>query len=192
MQTIRMIPFVMVWTLLGCQTQMTTQPKSDTARSDLQPATGAYHDAIETIATSEDKEAVLAADKVLRSGGLPAIDSLRNHLSDRRVPPSNYLTRAVTGTPDMGDHCFWLIQDMVEPPVPKLYGSLYTALNRANVGEWLDNQARETLLELQIEAASQSLELAKADFEQNSPPHAQKAIELYTERLQKLKAGVEG
>lgn len=91
----------------------------------------------------------------------------------------------------MGDHCFWLIQDMIEAPVPKLYASLYSSLNRANVAEWLDDRSGAALAELQIAAASQSLELAQTDFERNANPHAKKALAIYTERLNKLKAQVE-
>ncbi len=45
-------------------------------------------EAIETIATSSDRDAVNAAVVKLRAGELPAIRALVHHLSDSRQPPS--------------------------------------------------------------------------------------------------------
>ena len=188
MHTIRLLTIVSVLTLAGCQSRGPAQPqaKNKDGGHGSDAAADAYDDAIETIATNDNQQAVQSADKTLRNGGSTAIASLRRHLIDRRIPPSNYLTRAVTGTPDMGDHCFWLIQDMIEPPVSK--SNQYSKLNRSNISEWLDDRAGKTLLELQIDAASESLELAKTDLKQNGTPRAKNAIETFTKRIQTLKA----
>jgi hypothetical protein len=61
-------------------------------------------EAVETIATSTDPNAVNTAGVKLRAGGRASIDVLVRHLSDSRRPPSNYLTRAVAGEVNMGDH----------------------------------------------------------------------------------------
>ena len=147
--------------------------------------------AIEVIATSDDVGRVRAADETLRDGGLDAIAALRKHFQDNRIPPSNYLTRAVSGQPDMSDHCFWLVQDMIEPPVPKLYAGLYSVLSFDTIGKWLDKRHDKSMQELRIEAASMSLAAAKKDFETTAESHVQKAVDIYTKRLAELNGGGE-
>ena len=145
--------------------------------------TDAFEAAIETIASSNDIDMVRKADTKLRSSGRAAIDSLRKHLADNRVPASNYLSRTVDGIPNMSDHCFWLIQDIIEPPVPKLYASLYSVLTTENVGRWLDDRAEKSIIELQRDAAQTSLNHAKSDFETKDASYAKQAIEIYSKRL---------
>ena len=142
--------------------------------------------AIDVIATSNDVEEVRAADETLRDGGLVAIVALREHFQDNRVPTPNYLTRAVSGQPDMSDHCFWLVQDMIEPPVPKLYAGLYSVLSPNTIGKWLDDRHGKSMQQLRIDAASVSLAAAKKDFENTAESHARKAMDIYTERLAEL------
>jgi len=170
--------------ILYADVTLSAQPNTVNA----QKAANIYDKAIETIALSQDKDAVHAASDTLRKGGLKAINSLRKHLNDGRVSKSNHLMRTVIGMPDMGDHCFWLIQDIIEPAVPKLYSSMYASLSRDNITKWLDDRSEATLVELQIAAASQSLEKAKTDFEGNAKPYAKQAITIYSNRLNKLKA----
>ena len=117
-----------------------------------QPPIGRDFDiAIETIATSTNRDAVNAAGKALRNGGLPAIHALVRHLKDRRQPPSNFLARAVSGRVDMGDHCFWLIQDMLESHKSKMDAS-FSPLDKKNVAKWLSDRKGKSLAELRREA----------------------------------------
>ena len=115
------------------------------------PAVSEFDAAIETIATSTDRDAVNAADAKLRSGGLPAIRALVRHLTDSRRPPSNYLTRAVAGEVDMGDHSFWLIQDILESHTSKQDAS-YSPLEKDSVAKWLADREGMSLAHLRREA----------------------------------------
>jgi hypothetical protein len=141
-----------------------------------------FDKAFETIATSTDPDAVKAAAATLRNGGIPAINVLRKHLSDKRFPPPNHpLQRAVRAKPTMGVHAFWLIQAMVETRVAKAY-QRYSVLTPTNVEQWLDARRGKSILELQVDAATASLKRANRDVEV-----AQQAIELYSEQLRKLR-----
>ncbi len=115
------------------------------------PAVSEFDGAIETIATSADRDAVNAADAKLRSGGLHAIRALLKHLTDSRRPPSNYLTRAVSGEVDMGVHSFWLIQDILESHTSKMDAS-YSPLEKEGVAKWLANREGMSLAHLRREA----------------------------------------
>lgn len=120
-------------------------------RAKKAPEISEFKEAIETIATSADRDAVNAADAKLRRGGLPAIHALVQHLTDSRRPPSNYLTRAVSGEIDMGDHSFWLIQDILESHTSKLDAS-YSPLEKTSVANWLAEREGMSLAQLRREA----------------------------------------
>ena len=115
------------------------------------PAVSEYHEAIETIATSTDRDAVSAAGAKMRIGGLPAIHALVEHLTDSRRAPSTYLTRAVSGEVDMGDHSFWLIQDILESHTSKMDAS-YSPLEKNSVAKWLVDRKGMSLANLRREA----------------------------------------
>ena len=182
------IALVTILLTVGCnQSGGESNTLEDKGRSHSSPSPTQFDAAIETIATSTDMDAVHAAADALRSGGLPAIRALRGHLSDKRIPPSDYLTRAVSGTPDMSDHCFWLIQDMIEPGVPKLYREAYAVLTRDNVEQWLDDRGGKSIVELQIDAAAASLDRAERDFDTSGESHAKEAFHIYSERLSELR-----
>ena len=142
--------------------------------------------AIETIATSTDLAAVNASLRTLHGGGRPAIDALREHLSDERVIPAVHTTRRAVGTATMGQQAFWSIQDMVEKTRVPLVNKTYYVLTRSDVEDWLDRHQGKSLVGLQIEAASASLGLAKRDYEMNKIPDARNAIEEYSELLVEL------
>ena len=182
-QIFSILAFVVM--LIGC---VKSEPNSSSSIKTQQSNTQSnqFDVAIEVIATSDDVEEVLAADATLRGGGLVAINALRKHFNDNRVPPSNYLTRAVSGQPDMSNHCFWLVQDMIEAPVPKLYASLYSVLSPDTIDKWLDDRVGKSIHDLRIDAASTSLAAAKKNFEDTAESHAQKAMDIYTKRLAEL------
>ena len=171
--------------LIGCGKSEPEVSSSIDAKQTNTPS-NRFDAAIEVITTSDDVDKVHVADETLRAGGLVAIAAMRKHFQDNRVPPSNYLTRAVTGTPDMSDHCFWLVQDMIEPPVPKLYAGLYSVLTPETIAKWLDDRENKSMQQLRVDAASMSLEAAKKDFETTAETHAQKAVDIYTKRLMDL------
>jgi hypothetical protein len=176
------IPLILMLGLaVGCNAP-NKDPKIQSLTSAENPESK-FDSAIETIATSADMAEVHAADLVLREGGMLAITALREHLKDNRVPPSDYLTRAVSRKPSMGTHCYWLIQDVVEPPVPKRFASLYATLNAGNIEEWLDERSGKSIIDLKIDAATNSLKLAQDDFDTNTDASVNRAVEIYRERL---------
>jgi hypothetical protein len=174
---------------IGCYTAPSNSGDGDNGSatdsvSQIDPSLSEYDIAIETIATSSDLGAARAADAFLRKGGLAAINSLRKHLHDDRIPSSNYLTRSVLGKPSMANHCFWLIQDIVAPETVK--SDPYSALSFDEVEQWLDGRANKTFHELRLDAAATSFARAKEDFETNGGKFAQNAMESYGNRLKEL------
>jgi hypothetical protein len=149
------------------------------------PASSGLEEAIETIATSSDRTAVNASDAQLRSGGLPAIRVLVQHLSDSRSPPSNYLTRAVSGEVDMGDHSFWLIQDILESHTSKMDAS-YSPLEKDNVEKWLADRKGMSLAQLRREACIGAFAKIFAMGEKYPNFDVQPVIMSYAKRLVEL------
>lgn len=146
---------------------------------------GDFDSAIETIATSTDQAAVSAAAEQLQSGGLPAIQSLLKHLDDQRQAASRYyLARSVTGPVDVGDHCFWLIQDILETLPPKKLQ--YSALSKTNIATWLSARDGETLAELRRDACVGALAEILAASKANPDRDFQAAYAFYTKQLIKL------
>ncbi|MEL6108504.1 MAG: hypothetical protein AAFU85_20965 [Planctomycetota bacterium] len=160
----------------------------DDPRTDRVP--GSYPDfetAIEVIATTEDIYEAGEAAAHLYEGGIPAINALRNHLSDQRVIPSGFCTRSLNQPGQtMDEQALWSIQDMIEPQAPKLLAGYYQVLSRETVEQWLDRREDMSITGLQIEAASTWLSRAQRDFESSGSPHAQAVIELCQERLNEL------
>lgn len=109
------------------------------------------NESIEIIATSTERDAVNAAGAKLRSGRLSAIRALVPHLTDSRRPPSDFLTRAVSGDVDMGDHSFWLIQDILESHTSKM-DAQYSPLQKDSVAKWLSDREGMSLAQLRREA----------------------------------------
>jgi len=154
------------------------QPRETSASREL-------HEAIETIATSTNRDAVNAAGAKLRTGGLPAVHILVQHLSDSRRPPSNYLTRAVSGEVDMGDHSFWLIQDIFEPHNSKMDTS-YSPLEIESVAKWLAEREGMTLAQLRREACIGAFAKILAMRDKYPDFDVRPAIVTYAERLVEL------
>lgn len=145
--------------------------------------------AIETIATSSNRDTVNAAGKKLREGGLPAIGALAHHLADRRRPPSNYLTRAVSGRADLGDHCFWLIQDILESHTSKLDAS-YSPLDKQNVAKWLADREGKSLAELRRDACIGAFAKILAMGEEHPQIDIRPTVMSYAKRLVELDQAV--
>ena len=145
-------------------------------------AVSEFDEAIETIATSTDRDAVNAAGAKLREGGLPAVRTLVQHLTDSRTPPSNYLTRAVEGRVDMGDHSFWLIQDILESHTSKLDAS-FSPLAKNGVAKWLADREGLSLAHLRREACIGSFAKILAMKARHPDFDVQPVIMSYAERL---------
>ncbi len=139
-------------------------------------------EAIETIATSSDQDAVKAAGAKLRAGGLPAIRALVTHLSDSRQPVSNNLTRAVSGKSDMSDQSFWLIQDILESHTSKTDAS-YSPLEKDNVEKWLADRKGMSLSQLRREACIGAFAKILAMGEKHPNFDVRPAIMAYAKRL---------
>lgn len=158
-------------------------------RGDTTLAISDFEQAIEVIATSTDSGAVHAADSKLRSGGLPAIQALVKHLTDSREAPSRYLTRAVAGEPDMGDHSFWLIQDILESHTSK-QDALYSPLEKESVAKWLAVRDGLSLAHLRREACIGAFEKIFAMSKEYPEFDANPVIRDYAERLVKLNKAI--
>lgn len=155
-----------------------TQAKTSLANSGLE-------EAIETIATSSNRDAVNAADAKLRTGGLPAIRVLVQHLTDSRRPPSSYLTREVSEDVDMGDHSFWLIQDILETHTSKSDAS-YSPLEKNKVEKWLADREGMSLAQLRREACIGAFAKIFAIGEKYPNNDIQPVIMSYAKRLVEL------
>jgi hypothetical protein len=149
------------------------------------PAVSEFNEAIETIATSTDRDAVNAAGAKLRSGGLPAIRALVQHLTDSRRPPTHYLTRAVSGQVDMGVHSFWLIQDILESHTSKQDAS-YSPLEKDSVAKWLADREGMSLANLRREACIGAFAKILAMGKEYPDFDVRPVIMRYAERLVEL------
>ena len=165
---------------IGPSKSQTTQP----------PIGREFNSAIETIATSTNRDAVNDADTALRNGGLPAINALVRHLEDRRQAPSNYLTRAVSGRVDMSDHCFWLSQDILESHKSKMHAS-YSPLDKQNLSKWLSDRDGKSLAELRREACIGSFAKIFAFGRDHPDFDIRPPVVSYAERLVELDRAVQ-
>lgn len=171
--------FALVALSLGCRGSR----RDDT----IPPPYPNFESAIEAIATSSDLSEANAAAVQLYSGGVPAIDVLRKHLSDDRVIPSPFCSRAVNAGPiSVGEQSFWTIQDMIETTrLPKSLRN-YLILTPDGVERWLDDRKGKLIRELQVDAAKASFAAARKDFQSRGDSNARAAMELYAEQLQAL------
>lgn len=137
--------------------------------------------ALGAIEASADWDAAHSEAAPLSIGVLPAIETLRGHLANDRVISREHSLTSSVGT--MGDHAFGAIQDAIYAYLPNRYKA-YSAFSRSDVGDWLDRHDGKSLVELQIEAASTSLERAKQEYETTGNPDAHAAIGVYGQLLQ--------
>ena len=172
--------------LAGCN-----EPDAASSPGALPAAPQDFAAAIETIATSTDTESVQVAARLLREGGLPALATLAAHLDDKRLPPTDCLTRAVDGTSDPGDHCFWLIQDMLESH-QTLQESSFSGLSRDNTAEWLAQRKELRLVELQRDACRAAIETLERYIEAHPTFDGAREMTAFKQRLAALDASVQG
>ncbi len=174
---------ILIIALVGSSVGCSGSRRDDT----VPPPYPDFESAIEAIATSSDLSEANAAAVQLYSGGVPAIDVLREHLSDDRIIPSPFCSRAVNaGSISVGEQSFWTIQDMIETTrLPKSLRN-YLILTSDSVETWLDDRKGKSIRELQVDAATASFAAAKKDFQSRGNSNARAAMELYGEQLQTL------
>lgn len=140
------------------------------------PANPDFGHALDVIDAYDDWNAAHSEAAPLDVDVLPAVKTLQGYLTDNRVITLEYPTHSVHGT--MGDHAFGAIRDAIESHLPNRYIA-YSAFSRNDVEDWLDRHKGKTLVELQIEAASTSLERAKRKYEQDGNQDAESAVAVY-------------
>lgn len=182
------------------QPQNSQQPKAGNQQPLLPPKirektkdiTDVLSEAYEILATTDQRKAANEAAAVLYRGQLDTVKFLSKKLKDDRQPPSGYLTRQVTGTPTMGQHAFWMIQDIVEPgvinesrvtAVPRAYHGL-SVVSENTISEWV--KSNKTLREMQIAAADGALKKMRAQAKKNPSQANQKALNIFETRMNVL------
>jgi len=146
---------------------------SDTRLSsrDVSAITPEYERAIKDLAEGKDPQTVKTAIQVLSDAKTEAFPALIKHLSDTTSASVEYFGRPdiqcwpqTTPCPPweltIGEACFDIIQAEVEGNWPKAYRSYYT-LTAGNVGEWWEARRTMSLKDLQLDAATTSLEHAR-------------------------------
>ena len=138
---------------------------------DVSAMTPEYERAIQDLAESKDRQTVKTAIQVLSDAKTRAFPALIKYLSDKTPASVEYFgARAVQCAPQatpcppwqptIGEACFAIIQSEVEGNWPKGYRSHYT-LTAENVGEWWESRRTMSLKDLQLDAATSSLERAR-------------------------------
>jgi len=130
-----------------------------------------YERAIQDLAAGKDPQTVKTAIQVLSGAKTQAFPTLIKHLSDKTPASVEYFglrdiqcapqtTPCPPWQPRIGEACFVIIQSEVEGNWPKAYRSHYT-LTAENVREWWESRRTMSLKDLQLDAATTSLERAR-------------------------------
>lgn len=138
---------------------------------DVSAITPEYERAIQDLAEGKDRQTVNTAVQVLSDAKTRAFPALIKHLSDKTPASVEYFggrdiqcapqtTPCPPWQPTIGEACFDIIQSEVEGNWPKTYRSHYT-LSAGNVGEWWESRRTMSLKDLQLDAATTSLERAR-------------------------------
>jgi len=138
---------------------------------DVSAITPEYERAIQDLAEGKDSQTVKTAILVLSDAKTQAFPALIKHLSDKTPASVEYFgLRAILCAPQttpcppwqptIGEACFEIVQSEVEGNWPKAYRSYYT-LTAGNVGEWWESRRTMSLKDLQLDAATTSLERAR-------------------------------
>ena len=138
---------------------------------DVSAITPQYEQAIQDLAEGQDPQTVITAIRLLSDAKTQAFPALIKHLSDKTPASYEYFglrdllcaqqtTPCPPSQPTIGEACFEIIQSEVEGNWPKAYRSHYT-LTAGNVGEWWESRKTMSLKDLQLDAATTSLERAR-------------------------------
>jgi hypothetical protein len=137
----------------------------------LSAITPEYERAIQDLAEGKDPQTVIRAIQVLSNAKTQPFPALIEHLSDktpasfeffglRAVQCAPQTTPCPPWQPTIGEACFEIIQSEVEGNWPKAYRSYYT-LTAGNVREWWESRRTMSLKDLQLDAATTSLDRAR-------------------------------
>jgi hypothetical protein len=138
---------------------------------DVSAITPEYERVIQDLAEGKDSQTVITAIRVLSEAKTQAFPALIKHLNDktpasveffslRDILCAQQTTPCPPWQPTIGEACFEIIQSEVEGNWPKAYRSHYI-LTAENVGEWWESRKTMSLKDLQLDAATTSLERAK-------------------------------
>ena len=130
-----------------------------------------YERAIQDLAEGTDPKKVKTAIQVLSDAKTQAFPALIKYLNDKTPASVEYFgardiqcapqaTPCPPWQPTIGEACFVIIQSEVEGNWPKAYRSHYI-LTAGNVGEWWESRRTMSLKDLQLDAATTSLERAR-------------------------------
>ncbi|HEY0765414.1 MAG TPA: hypothetical protein VGD61_23755 [Pyrinomonadaceae bacterium] len=151
-----------------------------------------YERAIQDLTEGKDPQTVKTAILVLSDAKTQAFPALIKHLSDK-TPASveHFSLRAILCAPEstpcppwqptIGEACFEILQSEVEGNWPKAFRSHYI-LTADNVGEWWESRRTMSLKDLQLDAATTSLERAKRNGDAD-------AIRFLQEHLKDVQSG---
>lgn len=132
-----------------------------------------YERAIKDFAEGTDPQRIKTAILVLGAAKTEAFPALIKYLSDKTPASVEYFglrnllcgpqtTPCPPWQPTIGDACFEMIQSEVEGNWPRAYRSHYI-LTAENVGEWWESRRTMSLKDLQLDAATTSLERARRE-----------------------------
>jgi len=138
---------------------------------DVSATTPEYERAIQDLAEGKDPQTVKTAVQVLSNAKTRAFPALIKHLTDK-TPASveHFGVRDIMCAPQtnpcppwqptIGEACFEIIHSEVEGNWPKAYRNHYI-LTAGNVGDWWESRRTMSLKDLQLDAATTSLEHAR-------------------------------
>ena len=146
-------------------------PDARLSSREVSARTPEYERAIQDLAEGKDRQTLKSAIQVLSDAETRAFPALIKHLSNKTPASVEYFgARAVQCAPQItpcppwqptiGEACFAMIQSEVEGNWPKAYRGHYT-LTAENVGEWWESRRTMSLKDLQLDAATTSLERAR-------------------------------
>ena len=137
---------------------------------DVSAITPEYERAIQDLAEGKDPQTVKTSIQILSNAKTRAFPALITHLSDKTPASLEYFggreiqcapqTSPCRWQPTIGEACFEIIQSQVEGNWPKEYSRHYT-LTPGNVDEWWKSRRTMSLKDLQLDAATTSLERAR-------------------------------
>lgn len=162
------LSFIPLLLTVFCACRNTDAPLSSRDASAITPE---YERAIQDLVEGKDPQTVKTAIQVLSAAKTQAFPALIKHLNDKTSASVEYfglrdiLCAPQTNPcspwqPTIGEACFEIIQSEVEGNWPKAYRSHYI-LTAGNVGEWWESRRTMSLKDLQLDAATTSLERAR-------------------------------
>ncbi|WP_339748267.1 hypothetical protein [uncultured Rubinisphaera sp.] len=122
--------------------------------------------AVEVIAISDDSVAVFEAEEYIRKQGVSALPDLAEHMADKRIPPAKtpslyQKTKNVSHTPELGDYCFWMFQEIALDSIFARVNDEFSPFTKSTAKDWIAKRRELSRSEVRRDAAHgilQSLE----------------------------------